>query len=109
MTDVTQIECDGTSRPGAPTESFATLRLSGNTVAADVSLIGLVPNEVYYVTLTQTSSRSDCGGNHAVATTDGAGNANVSVPAAVRDGRGAFIHAEGARHIVISRTFDYPE
>jgi hypothetical protein len=109
MTDVSQIECDGSSPTGTPTQSSATITLTNDTVAADVSLVGLDPNEVYYVTLTQTSPRSDCGGNHAVATTDGQGNANVSVRAAPRNGRGAFIHAEGSRHILISSTFDFPE
>jgi hypothetical protein len=108
MMEVTQVDCDGTSPAGTPTQSSATIRLNGKNVAADVSLNGLVPNEKYVVTLTQTSPQSDCGGDHAIATTDAQGNASVRVSAPRIDGRrGAFIHAEGARHVLISRTFDF--
>jgi hypothetical protein len=109
MSAVTQIDCDGTTRAGSPTQSVATISLNGKKVVAEVSLKGAVPNEQYQVVLTQSARQASCGGDQAVLITDVAGNASVKISAPRIDGRkGAFVSAYGPGPILVSKTFDYP-
>lgn len=97
ITGVTRsIQCNGTTAPGAPTKSFANIRLAENdTVVVEISMQDAVPNADYVWLLVQTAPTSPCGGGPRVAVrTNVQGNANLRLSAPRAPGRtGAFVYS----------------
>jgi hypothetical protein len=108
LTEVDTINCDGSTPPGTPTQNFAIIKLSGKdgaTVAANVTLKDLVPDDIVTVILIQTPSLS-CGPDSETVLSNGQGNATVQISAPRVFGKtGAFVAVIGTGHRLVSEPF----
>jgi hypothetical protein len=124
MMSAAQLRCNVTTPPGAPTQSFAIIKLSSDNarnsppgrpprtaIDAVVSIKDAAPNVEYVVILTQTAQTAPgplpCGGSVVGVTTNGQGNANVRLEDVLEsDTRSAFVVAlapPGVNNLISTR------